>query len=44
MMLGNEKDCICAKPHGKHEGYCDAYRLSEFWKKCAGADIIYNKK
>ena len=34
-MLGNERDCICAKPNGKHEEHCDAYRLSEFIKKCA---------
>jgi hypothetical protein len=34
-MLGNERDCICAKPNGKHEEHCNAYRLSEFMKKCA---------
>lgn len=35
-MRGNEKDCICAKPDGKHEEYCDAFRLSEFLKKAVG--------
>lgn len=34
-MKGNEKDCICEKPEGKHKKYCNAYRLSEFFKKCA---------
>ena len=34
-MKGNEQDCICHKPKGKHTKYCDAYRLSEFFKKCA---------
>ena len=29
-MKGNEKDCICEKPKGKHRKYCDAFRLSEF--------------
>jgi hypothetical protein len=33
MFKGNEQDCICDKPHGKHREYCDAYRLSEFLKK-----------
>lgn len=37
MMKGNEKDCICEKPHGKHRRYCDAYRMSEFFKKVAAA-------
>jgi hypothetical protein len=32
-MKGNERDCICEKPKGKHRKYCDAYRLSEFLKK-----------
>ncbi len=32
MMKGNEKDCICEKPEGKHRKHCDAYRLSEFIK------------
>lgn len=36
-MKGNEKDCICHKPKGKHTKYCDAFRLSEFLKKCAAA-------
>ena len=35
-MLGNERDCLCAKPKGKHEEYCDAYRWSEFSKKAVG--------
>jgi hypothetical protein len=34
-MKGNERDCICEKPSGKHRKYCDAYRLSEFFKKAA---------
>ena len=38
MMKGNEKDCICDKPNGKHRKHCDAYRLSEFYKK-AGSQI-----
>lgn len=35
MMKGNETDCICAKPNGKHEKRCNAYRLSEFTIKAA---------
>ena len=35
-MKGNEKDCICEKPKGKHKKYCDAYRWSEFIKKVTG--------
>lgn len=35
IMKGNEKDCICEKPNGKHRKYCDAYRLSEFMQKIA---------
>ncbi len=38
-MIGNEKDCICEKLKGKHRKYCDVFRLSEFYKKCA-RDII----
>ena len=34
-MKGNERDCICHKPDGKHTEYYDAYRLSEMLKKCA---------
>ena len=30
-MKGNEKDCICEKPKGKHRKHCDAYRLSQFF-------------
>jgi len=30
MIKGNEKDCICEKPNGKHRKNCDAYRLSQF--------------
>lgn len=41
-MKGNEKDCICSKPKGKHKKYCNAYRLSEFYKKCAF--ILYKNK
>jgi len=44
MMRGNESDCICAKPNGEHEEYCDAYRLSEFLKKCASVKVIDNVK
>ena len=40
MMLGNDSDCICHKPNGRHEGFCDAYRLSEFEKKAAS--IIFS--
>jgi hypothetical protein len=40
-MKGNEKDCICEKPKGKHRKYCDAYRLSVFLIK---ASSIVNKK
>ena len=39
MVRGNEKDCICEKPNGKHRKYCDAYRLSEFYKKIASSKI-----
>lgn len=35
MLKGNEKDCICEKPKGKHTKYCDAYRLAEFAIKMA---------
>ncbi|MCR4308095.1 MAG: hypothetical protein NUV80_06060 [Candidatus Berkelbacteria bacterium] len=35
LMKGNEQDCICHKPNGKHTKNCDAYRLSEFEKKIA---------
>ena len=35
MLKGNEKDFICEKPDEKHREYCDAYRLSEFFKKMA---------
>jgi hypothetical protein len=34
-MKGNEKDCICEKPKGKHRKRCDAYRLSVFLITCA---------
>ena len=34
-MKGNEKDCICHRPKNKHTMKCDAYRLSEFFKKSA---------
>lgn len=44
MMKGNEKDCICEKPNGKHRKYCDAFRLSEFFKKAASAKKIIVKK
>lgn len=39
-MKGNETDCICSKPNGTHEEHCDAYRLSEFLKKCANVKTI----
>jgi hypothetical protein len=32
-MKGNEKDCICHKPKGKHTKNCDAYRLSQVLSK-----------
>ena len=38
-MKGNEQDCICAKPNGKHSKRCDAYRLSEFGIKMASITI-----
>ena len=41
-MKGNEQDCICHKPNGKHTERCDAYRLSEFFKKC-GAVALQQK-
>jgi hypothetical protein len=48
MMKGNEKDCICEKPKGKHRKYCDAFRLSEFFKKMVGCKkdtvITFNGK
>jgi hypothetical protein len=34
-MKGNESDCICEKPKGKHRKHCDAYRLKEFMLKAA---------
>ena len=34
-MKGNEKDCICHKPKGKHTDYCDAFRWREFKLKCS---------
>lgn len=43
-MLGNEKDCICDKPNGKHLEHCDAFRLSEFLKDCAAIKIEELKK
>ena len=30
ILRGNEKDCICEKPKGKHRKHCDAYRLQQF--------------
>jgi len=42
-MKGNERDCICAKPNGEHTRRCDAYRLSEFFKKCASV-LLTNSK
>jgi hypothetical protein len=33
MLKGNEKDCICHKPNGRHTRYCDSFRLSEFLKR-----------
>jgi hypothetical protein len=32
-MKGNEQDCICEKPKGKHRKNCDAYRLGQFFIK-----------
>ncbi len=34
-MKGNEQDCICEKPKGKHRKNCDAYRLSQVMIKVA---------
>ena len=34
-MKGNEQDCICEKPEGKHRKNCDAYRLAQFRIKMA---------
>ena len=39
-MKGNEQDCICSKPKGKHKKYCDAYRLSVFFTKCAAQKYL----
>lgn len=36
MIKGNEKDCICEKPKGRHTKSCDAYRLEKFLMECAG--------
>lgn len=38
-MRGNEKDCICHKPKGKHTKRCDAYRLSEYLKRVANNTV-----
>lgn len=43
-MKGNEEDCICEKPKGKHTKHCDAYRFAEFLKKCAATVLQANKK
>jgi hypothetical protein len=43
-MKGNEKDCICEKPKGKHRKYCDAFRLSQFFIKMASVKIQRNRK
>lgn len=43
-MKGNEQDCICAKEKGKHTGYCDAYRLSEFLVKASTAQLIEKER
>lgn len=42
-MKGNEINCICHKPSGKHTKECDAFRLSEFLKKCAATLNIKQK-
>ena len=34
-MKGNNRDCICAFIERKHSKRCNAYRLSEMFKKCA---------
>jgi len=39
-VKGNEQDCICEKPKGKHRKHCDAFRLSEFLNKCASVECI----
>ena len=38
-MKGNEDDCICHRPNGKHEQYCDAYRLAEMIKKISAVKM-----
>jgi len=40
MFKGNEVDCICHKPNGKHVDGCNAFRLAEFFKKCGGAVLV----
>ena len=39
MIKGNEQDCICHKPKGKHKKYCDAFRFWAFMGKIFGAKI-----
>lgn len=39
-MKGNEKDCICEKPKGKHRKYCDEFRFNVFLLKCANVKIV----
>ena len=43
-MRGNEKDCICEKPKGKHRKNCDAYRLSVFLIRASAAKTIVIKE
>jgi len=44
LIKGNESDCICHKPKGKHTQSCDAYRLAGFVKKSAGAIMEASQK
>ncbi len=44
MINGNEIDCICAKPKGKHRRFCDSYRLSEFFKKAGAIKVVKSVK
>lgn len=38
--MRNEDDCICEKPNGKHRNNCNAFRLSEFFKRCGACTKI----
>ena len=40
LPIGNEQDCICHKPNGKHRNNCNAFRLSEFLKRCGACTKV----